>query len=39
MMHGMKLQIFADHQNLTFNTFNLCEKRWCLLIEEFDYDV
>ncbi|MFO0089965.1 MAG: Ty3/Gypsy family RNase HI domain-containing protein, partial [bacterium] len=37
MLFGMKLNIFTDHENLTFNSSNWRIKRWRLLMEEFDY--
>ena len=36
MLHGVKLNMFADRQNLTFNTSNSRVRRWILLMEEHD---
>ena len=37
MLYGMKLNIYTDHQNLTFNTSNPRVRRWRLLMEECDH--
>ena len=34
---GMKLELFTDHLNLTFNTSNIRVKRWRLLMEKISY--
>ena len=39
MLYGMKLELFTDHLDLTFNTSNPKVKRWRLLMAEFDYDL
>ena len=37
MLYGMKLNLYTDHLNLTFNTSNPRVKRWRHLMEELVY--